>query len=211
MNLIYRLQFYCHNWRLVVRRLLGQPACINVGEYTYGVPAIRWWGEKAGLRIGKYCSIAKNVTIFLGGNHRVDWITTYPFSVFHPWKARTGPREHPHTRGDVVVGNDVWLGEGCLILSGVTIGDGAVVAGRAVVTRDVPPYAIVAGNPARLVKHRFSEEQVQALLDIAWWKWDPSRIAEHLDVLLSGDVEGFIRLARAAPAAARVLQPNAAE
>lgn len=192
MSWRYAVRFYLKNWRLLVRRLMRQRLQVHVGEHTYGAPAVRWWGEEAGLRVGRYGSIARDVVIFLGGNHRVDWITTYPFSALAPWKRLTGPMPHPATRGDVVIGNDVWLGEGCTILSGVSIGDGAVVAARAVVARDVPPYAIVAGNPARVIRYRFAERQVDALLALAWWNWDDARVASNLVHLLSGDVDALL-------------------
>lgn len=180
--------FYMRNWRLLARRLLGQRLDVSIGAHSYGVPAIRWWGEAAKLRIGKFCSIANGVTIYLGGNHRTDWITTYPFTVMPRWRRYTHGSGHPVSRGDVVIGNDVWLGEGCTLFSGVTIGDGAVVAGRAVVSRDVPAYAIAAGNPARVVRYRFTPEQIEQLLQLRWWDWDDAQIREKLDVLLTPDI-----------------------
>lgn len=191
MTPTYALTFYWKNWRLAVKRLTGRRPRIAVGRYSYGIPAVRWWGEHSGLNIGKFCSIAKNVTIFLGGNHRVDWITTYPFSIQPRWRRFTGRVEHPTSRGDVIIGNDVWLGSGCTILSGVSIGDGAVVAANATVTRDVPPYAIAAGNPARVVRFRFEEQQVARLLELRWWDWDEPAIIAKLDVLLSPNADAL--------------------
>lgn len=162
-----------------------------IGRESYaGNLNVLAWGEGAGLSIGHFCSIGNNVTIFLGGDHRMDWVTTFPFSVF--WEEARGIAGHPRTKGDVVIGSDVWLGDGCTILSGVRIGHGAVVGTRAVVTRDVPPYAIVAGNPATLVRHRFDEATVQALLAIAWWEWPKERIVAELPTLLSGRVAEFV-------------------
>jgi acetyltransferase-like isoleucine patch superfamily enzyme len=186
---LHTLRFYLTNWRLVVRRLVGQKFEVSIGTHTYGVPEIRWWGEAAKLRIGKFCSIARGVTIYLGGNHRTDWITTYPFTVMPAWKRHAHGGGHPTTRGDVVIGNDVWLGENCTIFSGVTIGDGAVVAGRAVVSRNIPAYAIAAGNPARVVRYRFTPEQIEHLLQVRWWEWDDAEIRRKLDVLLAPDIE----------------------
>lgn len=165
----------------------------EIGEHTYGTPKIFWWGEAAKLRIGRFTSIAQDVSIFLGGNHRVDWVTTYPFSALaQRWPTARGIPGHPATRGDVVVGNDVWLGRGATILSGVTIGDGAVVAAEAVVSRDVPAYAVVGGNPAKLIRHRFAPEIVAALQRIAWWTWPEERIAAAMPQLLAGDLAGFV-------------------
>lgn len=133
------------------------------------MPEVRDWGEGSTLRIGAYRSIAENVMILLGGNHRIDWVTSYPFPEFVEEARQI--RDFGVTRGDVTISNDVWLGTGCTILSGVTIGDGAVVAAGAVVTRDVAPYAIVAGNPARTVRWRFDEATRDALCASAWWTW----------------------------------------
>jgi chloramphenicol O-acetyltransferase type B len=165
-------------------------AC-TIGRYSYGTPALHFASSGATLRVGQFCSIADQVKIFLGGEHRLDWVTTYPFPQMLP--AAQGISGHPSTKGDVIIGNDVWIGHGATILSGVTIGDGAVVGAHAVLARDVPPYAIVGGNPARLVRHRFSPAQVDALLAIRWWDWPMPKIEAELPSLLSGDVDGFIQ------------------
>jgi acetyltransferase-like isoleucine patch superfamily enzyme len=165
----------------------------SVGEHSYG-PLKVLFPAAAQLTVGSYCSIAAGVRVFLGGNHRTDWVTTYPFSVSDP--AAKGIEGHPTTRGDVVIGHDVWLGRDATILSGVTIGSGAVIGAGALVTRDVPPYAVVGGNPAAILRHRFDEAQIAALLEIAWWHWPAERIAEHLPLLLSPDIDRFIAAAR---------------
>ncbi len=145
---------------------------VEIGRYTYGHETlqVKQWGEGVPLHIGCFCSIGQGVTIFLGGNHRVDWITTFPFG--HVFGEELGGRDvqgHPTTQGPVVIGNDVWLGDGATIMSGVRVGDGAVVAARAVVTHDVAPYAIVAGNPARTIRQRFTSEIVERLQVLRWW------------------------------------------
>lgn len=171
---------------------------MDIGKYTYGEKniTVRSWGEGAKLRIGAFCSIAGNVKVYLGGNHRTDWITTYPFGhinkgVFN----RFNGVGHPATRGDVCIGNDVWIGENVTIMSGVTIGDGAVIANNSHVVKSVEPYSITGGNPARHIRFRFSEEQIAALLAIQWWKWDDTRINNHLTTLCSDDIDAFIRAA----------------
>jgi chloramphenicol O-acetyltransferase type B len=145
------------------------------------------------LRIGAFCSIAVGVKIFLGGEHRLDWVTTYPFNII--WEKGRGIKGHPKTKGDVVVGNDVLIGAEALILSGVTIGDGAVIGARAIVTRNIPSYAIAVGNPARVVKKRFDEETIGRLMTIKWWDWDDARIEKALPMLLNNDIEAFLQAA----------------
>lgn len=176
-------------------RRAAQGYDFDVGEGTYGVPSVFWFGEDARLEIGRYCSIAPDVTIMLGGNHRPDWVTTYPFNRMNPAAAHlTG---HPATKGSVRIGHDVWLGHRCRIMSGVTIGNGACVATDAVVSRDVPPYAIVGGVPASVIRLRFASDQIEALQRIAWWHWPSERIDAFLPLLLSPDISAFIEAAQA--------------
>lgn len=170
---------------------LSENACFSMGRGSYGNPEVRSWGEGARLEIGAFCSFAQGVKIMLGGEHRPDWVTTYPFTVFHP-NYCNGITGHPKTKGNVVIGNDVWVAEDALILSGVTIGDGAVVGARAVVTKNVPPYAIVAGNPARIIKYRFDDETIQKLLAIKWWNWSDADMLAAVPYMLSTDIEVFI-------------------
>lgn len=160
-----------------------------VGRGTYGVPNILEWPGGTTLRVGSFCSIAEDVTIVLGGNHRVDRITTFPFSELGaPAREIVG---HPASRGDVVIGNDVWIGTKALILSGVRVGDGAVVGAGAVVSRDVSPYGIVVGNPARLVRTRFPPEEVAVLLALEWWNWDDAKLRAATPHLLNNSVGGL--------------------
>ncbi|MCG7407036.1 CatB-related O-acetyltransferase [Paenibacillus sp. ACRRX] len=169
-------------------------AAYSIGDFTYGQPDVLSWGEGASLTIGKFCSIAPRVTIMLGGEHNVDWVTTYPFNpIFSQAQAFLG---HPKTKGNVIIGNDVWIGIDSYILSGVTIGNGAVVSARSLVTKDVPPYAIVGGNPARIIRYRFSDEQIAELEDIAWWKWPIHHIFSTLPLLLSNRIDEFIQQAK---------------
>lgn len=163
----------------------------SVGEFTYGIPQVFHWGEKSTLSIGKFCSISSDVSIFLGGEHRTDWITTCPFSKF--FSVAEDIIGHPHSKGDVRIGNDVWIAYGARILSGVTIGDGAVVGAGAVVTKDVPPYAIVAGNPATIVRYRFEPAVIEKLLIMRWWDWPMDKILSHVHLLMSNNVDAFVR------------------
>lgn len=176
--------------------LLIESGVVQVGAETYGAPrVVKFKGERNCVHIGSYCSLAPEITIFVGGNHRADWVSTFPFRA--RWEL-PGAYEDDHltSRGDVVIGSDVWIGYGATILSGVSIGHGAVVGARAVVTRDVPPYAIVAGNPARILKQRFSNEQIASLLQIAWWTWPRETIAKMVDELCQSDIELFIARAQ---------------
>ncbi len=159
---------------------------LSIGVGTYGSPLIYAWDEKTKIRFGNYCSIAADVTIIAGGEHRVDWITTYPFTEFpSTWTGAIGIEGHPATKGDVIVGNDVWIGNGVTILSGVEIGDGAVIAAGSVVTRSIPPYSIAGGVPAKVIKLRFSPEIIDALLNLKWWDWPTHKIQANLNLLLA--------------------------
>lgn len=163
----------------------------KIGRGTYSDDLkVYSWGEGSTLQIGSFCSIAVGVKIFLGGEHRADWVTTYPFSVL--WKSAFSFSGHPKSKGDVIIGNDVWIGTEAVIMSGVTIGDGAVIAARAVVAKDVPPYAIAVGNPAKIIKKRFNDDAINRLLSVKWWNWDNNKIEQNLSLLLSSDIEIFL-------------------
>ncbi|MEH3117909.1 MAG: CatB-related O-acetyltransferase [Methylorubrum populi] len=171
----------------------------SIGAYSYGRPKVRFPESGSRLTIGRYCSIADKVEILLGGDHRLDWVSTYPFAAMAGlWPGADAPQDYHASRGDVSIGHDVWLGSGCMILSGVTVGHGAVVAARAVVTRDVPPYAVVAGNPARIVHRRFDEATTAALVETAWWDFSHETVTRWVPLLQSGRAEELIAAVRAA-------------
>lgn len=146
-------------------------------------------GDK--LIIGKFCSLASDVTFIMnGGNHRTDWITNYPFPIFGAgWEAAM-PEAWPN-KGDTVVGNDVWFGYQATVMPGIHIGDGAIIATKAVVTKDVPPYAIVGGNPSQVIRMRFEATVVARLLDIRWWDWEIGKITRNVQAICSGDLEAL--------------------
>ncbi|MFH6599202.1 CatB-related O-acetyltransferase [Ectopseudomonas khazarica] len=175
-------------------RFLHRYPDYSIGVGSYGLPIVHDWQEGATLRIGAYTSIAEQVEIFLGGHHRSDWVTTYPFPAMIDEAADVSA--YAFSRGDVVIGSDVWLCTGAMILSGVSIGDGAVVAAGAVVSRDVEPYSIVAGNPARHVRWRFSEDERQALLAARWWEWPEDEVRQVSRLLCSERLEAFLAYAR---------------
>jgi acetyltransferase-like isoleucine patch superfamily enzyme len=171
------------------------------GEASAGVPKIRgYFYEDSRLIVGNYSSIAAGSVIMLGGYHGIDRVTTYPHRIMMRLPG-AGEDGFPTVRGDTRIGSDVWIGTESVIMSGVTIGDGAVVSTGAVVMRDVPPFAVVAGNPARPIRWRFSEEQREALLRIRWWDWPRDRVIEAVPLLASSDVDGFIAWATARPTA----------
>lgn len=167
---------------------------IEKGKYSYYDSSIdlrRYGNQKNKLYIGNFCSISKNLTVFLGGNHRTDWVTTFPFNVL--WDSAKHIKGHPSTKGDVIIKNDVWIGENVTILSGITIENGAVIGANSVVARNVEPYSIVAGNPIKLINKRFSYKQIDNLLKIQWWNWDDDKIKKFIPLLLNDDIDEFIR------------------
>ncbi len=175
------------------RRFKEKYSHYSIGKGSYGVPLVHDWNEGSTLKIGAFCSISSNVQIYLGGEHRMDWVTTAPLDVMFETKE---PYEHAHSKGDVIIGNDVWICANAIILSGVIIGDGAVIANGAIVTREVQPYSIVAGNPARHVRYRFSEDIINQLLSIKWWDWPENIIKQYIPLLLNSDINNFIKAAK---------------
>ena len=163
-----------------------------MGRHTYGDPTVEiYQGSESRVTIGQFCSISPRVRIVLGGRHPAEWVSTYPFRV--KWGLPEAFQDGmPATKGDVRIGSDVWIGTEAMILSGVEIGHGAIVAARSVVTRDVRPYAIVAGVPAREIALRHSEEQIAQLLRIAWWDWDEDEILAAVPLLSSPDISTFL-------------------
>lgn len=151
-------------------------------------------GDK--LVIGKFCALARGVKFIMNGaNHKLSGISTYPFQIFGNGWEKVMPAEGdlPY-KGDTVIGNDVWIGYDALIMPGVSIGDGAIVSSRATVVADVPPYTVVGGNPARVIKERFPAGVAAALQEIAWWDWPVEHITEHLALIAGGDVAALARV-----------------
>ena len=149
------------------------------------------------LLIGKFCSIACGAKfLFNSANHALGSLSTYPFPIFYDEWGLEGKNvaDAWDNKGDIALGSDVWIGYEAVILAGVTIGDGAIIGARAVVTRDVPPYAIVGGVPARLIRRRFDDATIEALLALQWWDWEPERIRRALPVLQAGDIAALSKL-----------------
>lgn len=186
-----------------IKNTVSDPNII-IGDYTYYDDLVDsedfernvlyhypFIGDK--LIIGRYCAIATGVRFIMNGaNHRLDGLSTYPFDIFaNGWeRVAPSPDDLPY-KGDTVIGNDVWMGYESLVMPGVRIGDGAVVAARSVVTSDVDPYTIVGGNPAKLIRRRFGQEAVDELLKLAWWDWSPEEVTANLEAIVSGDVEAL--------------------
>ena len=167
----------------------GEPSrIILTGRHSYGLDniSIKSWGEGAHLFVGGFCSIAGLQTVFLGGNHRTDWATTFPFGHALQDLIPAGAEhaaEHPTSNGHVVIEHDVWIGRGCTIMSGLTIGSGSVIAAGSVVVKDVPPYTIVGGNPARPLKQRFPAPLIEQLLQLQWWNHTDAAINRIVPLL----------------------------
>jgi len=147
-------------------------------------------GDK--LFIGKFCMIASGVTFIMNGaNHLTESVSTFPFAIFgNGWEKAMEGKTYP-TKGDTTIGNDVWIGYKATIMAGVTIGDGAIIASGSIVTKDVEPYSIVGGNPANLIRKRFSEEKIERLLEAKWWDWDLEKITKNVQNLTGEDL-GFL-------------------
>ncbi len=153
-------------------------------------------GDK--LIIGKFCAIAKGVTFIMNGaHHKTSGFSTYPFFIFGTgWEdASPAVGELPY-KGDTVVGHDVWLGYEATIMPGVSIGHGAIVASKSVVTSDVPSYSVVGGNPAKILKYRFDAKTIEALLSVAWWDWSAEKITRHLKLITNNDIDALIKSAQ---------------
>ena len=146
------------------------------------------------LIIGKFCALARGVKFIMNGaNHKLDGFSTYPFGIFgNGWEKMDPQPKELASKGNTVIGNDVWIGYETVIMPGVQVGDGAIVAAKSVVVSDIPPYTIFGGNPAKCIRQRFSDKTIQSLLEIAWWNWDSEKITRNLEKIVSVDIEALI-------------------
>jgi len=169
---------------------------ISVGRYSYGNPKLHWSkGDFSHtLAIGAFCSIAEEVGIFVGshGRHTVDYVSTYPIGMIFGKSPKKIASKTAVGNMSVSIGNDVWIGRGAMIMAGVTIGDGAIVAARAVVNKDVPPYGVVGGVPAKLLRMRFSSCVIDKLMTLQWWSWSDELIHERLDFFNTPSFDHFL-------------------
>jgi len=166
----------------------------SIGKYCYGIgssPRLEFYkGPECKLEIGSFVSFATGVVIHVGGEHHSEYVSAYPFELL----VYNIGIESVRTKGNIVIGSDVLIGSDTIILSGVTIGHGAIVGAGSVVAKDVAPYTIVAGNPIREVRKRFTEDQIEKLLQIRWWEWDDAILKDVIPYLMSKDIEKFIEL-----------------
>ncbi|WP_312943118.1 Vat family streptogramin A O-acetyltransferase [Oscillibacter sp.] len=184
-----------------IKNVVTRPS-ILVGEYTYYddntgpeqfeshvTHHYEFLGDR--LIIGKFCAIAKGIEFVMNGaNHRMCSVTTYPFNIMGGgWEKATPALEDLPLKGDTVVGNDVWIGQNVTVMPGVHIEDGAIIAANSVVTRDVPPYTVVGGNPCKILRKRFDDELIGYLLHLEWWNWEPKKIFDNLEALCSGNLD----------------------
>jgi virginiamycin A acetyltransferase len=193
-----------HHQKLVfLKNIITRPN-IEVGDYTYYddfenplnfeknvLYHFDFIGDK--LIIGKFCAIASGVKFVMNGaNHEIEPISTYPFAIMgHGWeKLHNEGKQYPY-KGDTVIGNDVWIGHDALIMPGIKIGHGAVIATRSVVTKDVPGYTIVGGNPARVIRKRFDDATIARLIKIAWWEWGADKITANLHLINSKNIDAL--------------------
>ena len=180
---------------------------MNVGQHTYGFENIKIeWGNfshynkivddyiNPELNIGKFCSIGSNIKVFLGGNHRLDWITTYPFGhINSDYFNSFNGYGHPCTNGDINIGNDVWIGNDVTIMSGVNIGSGSVISSNSYVVSNIKPYSVNGGNPCKFYYYRFEEEIINKLLKLKWWDMEVDDINKILPILCSNDFESLFK------------------
>jgi len=168
---------------------------ISLGKYSYACnPKVLWKVDDSTVTCGNFVSIADDVTIFLGNGigHDAEFVSTFPFGYIHQDIFTDVKNNSKNTNGSVKIGNDVWIGYGSTIMSGITIGDGAIIAANSHVVKSVDPYSIVGGNPAKHIKFRFSSDQVKKLLEIKWWDWPEVRIKKYINLIVSKDVDKFI-------------------
>jgi virginiamycin A acetyltransferase len=185
-----------------LKNIISNPN-IEVGDYTYYddfedvynfEKNVKYHFDFIGdkLLIGKFCMIASGAKFIMnGGNHLTESITAYPFAIFgEAWQNAMQGKAYP-SKGNTVIGNDVWIGHEATIMPGVTIGDGAIIATKAIVTKDVEPYTIVGGNPAKMIKKRFDESTIEKLLNLKWWNWDITKVTKNVQLLTTNPTELF--------------------
>jgi virginiamycin A acetyltransferase len=177
---------------------LKKKKILEIGKYSYGIPHIYFWDYETKLIIGKFCSISSTANFLLGGNHRKEWISTFPFNAFSDFSVNVQHEiGYTSTKGDIIVGNDVWIGHGAIIMSGVEIGDGAIIGAGSLISKNIEAYAIYVGNPAQKIGYRFDSEVIEKLIKIRWWdnsKIKINRMIEHLSKSPSESLDKLLSL-----------------
>ena len=167
---------------------------LTIGRFSYidGRALVYFYKEISTIRIGNFCAVARNVSFYLRANHHVEWVTTYPIDLM-PWPDEVPKPEEAHAKldGDIIIGNDVWIGEGARFLPGVTVGDGAVIGAATVVTKDVPAYSLFAGNPGAVRRMRFADADIEFLLRLQWWNWPTEKIRRFAPLICSPRIEAL--------------------
>ena len=163
---------------------------ITQGFMSYGMPVLR--GDISDIYIGKFCSLAQNVIFDCGWHHNTEFVTTFPLNVFLPELKHI--TSHPKSKGDIIIENDVWTGEGSIIMGGTTRGNGSVIGAGSVITKNVPPYSIVCGVPGKVIKYRFSESEIKSLQELKWWDWSIEKIIKNGGILMSNNINKIINL-----------------
>lgn len=167
---------------------------VTVGDYTYGSLIIKLITPGCRINIGKFSSFGTDTTIYMGGEHNTKTVSSYPFAKLKSDYPKAAKNTYSESNGDISIGNDVWIGNNSLILSNVTIGDGAIIGARSVVAKNIEPYAIVAGAPLKFIRKRFDEENIKKLLEIKWWDWPIEKIKEHADLISGENIQEFVNI-----------------
>jgi len=189
-RLLYIIKYFFFRLGLIEKKSLLDKR-VSVGDHTYGVNnnTVLLFKNNDSVVIGKFCSIAVGVKIIASGEHNYKGVSTFPFYAHY---LKKNVEKDTFTKGNVIIGNDVWVGANAVILSGVTIGDGAIIGAGSVVTKHVPPYAVVVGVPGKLIKFRFDQDIIDDLLKIRWWDWDEKFLTENIDNMYD-NIEVFIK------------------
>lgn len=188
LNFFYKILVYIGYKKQIYVFNTSKKYISSWGKKTYGYPVVSCFDEVSRLSVGNYTSIASNVSVLLGSNHKRGLITTYPRALFSKKTSHATSNEP----GDVVIGSDVWIGYGVTIIGPAVIGDGAIIGAGALVIKDVPPYAVVGGVPAQILKYRFNENEIENLLSLAWWNKDEDYLEGVENEIYSKDVSAFV-------------------
>ena len=166
---------------------------LSIGRHTYGSPIVDVYrNSERKLIIGKFCSISPDVRFITGGIHPLDWVSLFP--IRDKMGLNIAYDGTPTSNGDITVGNDVWIGTGATILSGIDIGHGAVILAGSIISKNVPPYAVVGGVPGKIIKYRFSAKEIERLLSTKWWNWSDDKIVENIKLLNGSNINRFLKI-----------------